>query len=491
MIGDTDMEKSVNIKEVVKYRPLFIGGQWVEASSSETADDINPATGEVNVTYSLGNKKDVEKAVAAAEKAYCDYWYDTTVGERAKFLFQLADMVEQHAEEFAYLGAIEAGKPITVAKNEIPFISDTFRYFAGVARNPEGKATQEYENGVTSMIRREPLGVTAGICPWNYPLLMMAWKLAPALAAGNTSIIKPASDSSLTALYFAELAADILPAGVLNVITGSGAEIGNAICMHPDIRLVSMTGSTETGKHIASASSGTLKRVHLELGGKAPVIVFADADVDTLATGLKEWSFVNSGQDCGQPCRILVATEIYDEVVEKLTNVAEKVIVGDIFDPKTEMGPVISARQCKIIHEIVERAETEGAIIHTGGKKKEGPGAYYLPTVISNVSQKSEIIQREIFGPVITIQEFCDEQQALDMANDVIYGLSASIWTSDLQRALRMIRKLQFGTVWINTHLVQPMEMPWGGYKQSGYGKDMSGYAFEEYTQIKHVGMAF
>ena len=478
-------------KKLVDYRPLFIDGKWVEPVSGKTADDVNPATGEVIVKYALGGKEDVDRAVAAAQKAYDDFWFDTTVGERAQLLYKIADIVDEHADEFAKLESMDAGKPITRATGEIPLISETYRYFAGIARNVEGKSAQEYEKGVTSMIRREPLGVTAGICPWNYPLLMMAWKLAPALAAGNTSIIKPASDTPLTALYFAELTSEILPAGVLNVVTGSGSEIGDAICKNPDVRLVSMTGSTETGKKIAETSSGTLKRVHLELGGKAPVIAFEGTDVDFLVEKLKRWSFSNTGQDCGQPCRVLASKSIYDELVEKLSKAAKEVIVGDTTNPETVVGPCVSARQRETVKGFVDRAVKEGGRVCAGGKEMEGPGAYYMPTVIADVDQKSEIVQNEVFGPVVTVQCFDTEEQALEMANDVVYGLSASVWTTDMNRALRMSRKLQFGTVWVNTHFVQPIEMPWGGYKQSGYGKDMSGYALEDYTQIKHVGIAF
>lgn len=485
------MKTKINLEKVLKYRPLFINGEWVEPTGGKTAEDTNPATGEVNVKYALAAKEDVDKAVEVAQKAYDDFWYDTTVAERADLLYKVADMIDAHGDEFAYLESIDAGKPISNAKDEIPLISDTFRYFAGVARNPEGKSAQEYQAGVTSMIRREPLGVTAGICPWNYPMLMMAWKAAPALAAGNTSIIKPASETPLTTLYFAELVSEILPAGVFNVITGSGAVLGDAICEHPGIRFVSMTGSTETGRRIASTSANTLKRVHLELGGKAPVIVFADADIDAFIENLRGGAFANSGQDCGQPCRILAAKEVYDEVVERLAKAAEEVGVGDPADPETEMGPVVSAKQCEAVSGFVERAVKEGGVIRAGGKKLEGAGAFYMPTVVADVDQKSEIVQNEVFGPVITVQPFETEEQALQMANDVIYGLSASVWTEDTKRALRMSRKLEFGTVWVNIHFVQPMEMPWGGYKQSGYGKDMSGYAFEDYTQIKHVGIAF
>jgi len=474
-----------------KYRSLFIGGEWMEASNGAKAKVINPATEEVIAEIAMATPEDVAKAAEAAQKAFDDGWADTTPEERAGYLFKLADAIQANGAEIARLESINVGKPISLAEGEIDFIADTFRYFAGVSRNPEGKSTQEYISGAVSSIRREPLGVTVGICPWNFPLMMLAWKVAPALAAGNTSIIKPATLTPLTALYFAELAAEILPPGVLNVITGSGSAVGDALCTDPRVRLVSMTGSTETGRRIAELCAPTLKKVHLELGGKAPVIVFDDADIDALIEEIKGGSFANSGQDCGQPCRLIVQEGVYDQLVHGLDKAVQEIVIGDTTDPKVEMGPVISLERRDEIQGFVDRAVAAGAKVHCGGQKMEGKGAYYPATIITDVDQKSEIVQNEVFGPVLTVQKFSTEEEALEMANDVIYGLNSCVWTNDVKRALRMSRKMQYGSVGVNMCFAQCMEMPWGGYKQSGYGKDMSGYAYEDYTQIKHVGMTY
>src|SRR5919198_240516 len=418
----------------------FVGGEWVDSESGETMEVINPSTGETIADVPRGTAEDVDRAVQAAKKALPE-WLETTPGERAEVLLKLADLIDEHAEELAQLESTNVGKPVPAARDEMPVSSDNLRYFAG-----------------------------------------------PALAAGNVQVVKPSEQTPLTTLRFVQLAqeAEIIPPGVLNVITGDGVPVGEAIVKHPDVRLVSLTGDVETGKIIARTAADNLKRVHLELGGKAPVVVFDDADPAAVAEGIKIGGYWNSGQDCTAASRVVAGPRIYDKLLEDLVPAVESLAVGDPAEnEELDMGPVISKDQQDRVFGFLDRAK--GAKVLTGGESNGSRGFFVKPTVITDVGQEDEIVQREVFGPVVTVQRFADDAQAIAWANDVPYGLAASVWTRDIGRALHAARKLQFGTVWINDHIPLVSEMPHGGYKQSGYGKDLSVYSLEDYTNVKHV----
>jgi 1-pyrroline dehydrogenase len=453
-----------------------------------TIDVINPATAETIAAVPNMTADEVDAVVERAKQALPE-WLDATPKERSELLHKLAEILEGNAEELAQIESSNVGKPLMVSRDEMPFSADNLRFFAGAARNLEGKSAGEYIKGYTSMIRREPIGIVAGICPWNYPLMMAIWKLGPGLAAGNVQILKPAEQTPLSLLRFVELAKDVIPEGVLQVVTGDGVPTGQRLVEHPDIGLVSLTGDIATGKLIAKNAADTLKRVHLELGGKAPMVVFDDADPEQVAEGIKIAGYWNSGQDCTAGSRIIAGPKIYDALIEALVPAIESLKVGDPADgDDVEMGPVISQDQQQRILGFLERAK--GATVLTGGSSNGSSGYFVSPTIVTDVKQDDEIVQNEVFGPVVTVQKFADDNQAIEWANGVRYGLAASVWTRDVGRALNAAKRLQFGTVWVNDHLVPiTSEMPHGGYKSSGYGKDMSIYSMEEYTQLKHVAM--
>ncbi|MCX5143266.1 MULTISPECIES: gamma-aminobutyraldehyde dehydrogenase [unclassified Streptomyces] len=484
------MGNSFQVQDRFADGAQYIGGRLRPGTSGRTHEVVNPATGATVYTYELAGTADVDAAVAAAREAFPG-WSGATPGERSDAMHRFAAVLAEQADDFAYAESLQCGKPVKLSTEfDVPGTVDNTSFFAGAARHLEGKSAGEYSGDHTSHVRREAIGVIGSIAPWNYPLQMAAWKVLPAVAAGNTIVLKPAEITPLTSLMFAQAATEAgIPDGVINIVTGAGKDAGEHLVGHPDVVMTSFTGSTAVGKRVAEIATSTVKRLHLELGGKAPFLVFDDADLEAAVNGAVAGSLINTGQDCTAATRAYVQRPLYDAFVQGVAALMETVRLGDPFDPKTDLGPLISHAQRDRVAGFVERARAYATVV-TGGEAPGGEladGAYYRPTLVAGAAQDSEIVQSEIFGPVLVVLPFDTDDEGIALANDTPYGLAASAWTRDLYRAGRATREIKAGCVWVNDHIPIISEMPHGGYKASGFGKDMSSYSFEEYTQVKHV----